>query len=205
VAAPLVVHLGAPDRVARRLASPPSLHARQLVATSPWRADVLVLHGRRARRVPRVAGPTLVVRRPAPGERPGFADRASLRRTDLVVVHDPGEAAAWSTAVGRPGACVDVLADDDPAAWAALVRRALDPAPGVAVRRLGDELLVAPTVPTGRVERLTGSGPAIWELLHAGRSAVEVAETLRPDDPEAVAVVDAFASDLAARGVGVTA
>ncbi|MEZ5140524.1 MAG: hypothetical protein R2711_17635 [Acidimicrobiales bacterium] len=89
MAAPLVVHLGAPDRLARRLAGPPSALARQVAGTSPARADVLVLHGRRARRVPR-GGLALVVRRPAPGERPSRADRASLRRTDIVVVRDPG-------------------------------------------------------------------------------------------------------------------
>ncbi|MEZ5181035.1 MAG: PqqD family protein [Acidimicrobiales bacterium] len=200
MAAPLVVHLGAPDRLARRLAGPPSALARQVAGTSPARADVLVLHGRRARRVPR-GGLALVVRRPAPGERPSRADRASLRRTDIVVVRDPGEQAAWAAALARPGAAVDVLADDDPDGWAALVRRALDPAPGVAARHLGSELLVAPAQPTGRVERLTGSGPAIWELLRAGRTATEAADALRPGDPEAQGIVEAFARDLARRGL----
>lgn len=204
--APLVVHLGlAPER-ARSFGASASPDARHVTGGSAARADVVVLHGRAGRRAPRWRSrPVLVVRRPGVGARPGLLDRRALAWTDLVVVHAHQEVAAWRGALGGDGRRVAVLATDDAPGWRELVARAVDPAGLAAQRWIGDDLLVAPADPTGAVERLTGSGPAIWALLQAGRTPDEVADELRLDDPGARASVAAFVAHLAARGLAVPA
>lgn len=203
--APLVVHVGLdPDRAPALVGAPPE-GARHLVGGPTERADVIVLHGRSGRCAPRLRrGRALVVHRPGSGDRPQRQRRA-LRWTDLVVVRAAAEVPAWAEAVGRPGRTVVVAPDDTAAAWDDVVAAALAPSGTVAERTMGEDLLVAPASPTGDVERLTGSGPAIWRELRAGRTPAEAAERLRPGDQRARATVEAFAAHLRQRGVQATA
>lgn len=75
----------------------------------------------------------------------------------------------------------------------------------VAVRPLGDDLLVAMPDPTRPVERLTGSGPQLWTLFGSGctlhEAAVDAAGHAGVDPAAVVDDVVAFAESLVARGL----
>jgi hypothetical protein len=75
----------------------------------------------------------------------------------------------------------------------------------VAVRTLGDDLLVALPDPSRPVERLSGSGPLLWTLLGSGCTLGEAAATAAGRagvDPATVLDdVVAFAESLVATGL----
>lgn len=72
----------------------------------------------------------------------------------------------------------------------------------VAVRALGDDLLVARPGPWRPPQRLTGTGPMLWHLLgegwSLGETAQRVAQTLGAPLEEVEHGVVAFAADLVA-------
>lgn len=73
-----------------------------------------------------------------------------------------------------------------------------------AVRRLGEDLVVARPGPEQPVLRLSGSAPGLWTALSAGASVRDAAIAVAGDpapDPELVAAAVAFARDLVAQGL----